>query len=296
MSLYFVYTPSINDRRTDYIFYFKNTHCLLKSNKGESNIVFDVHNVDLNTYKQVVSFAEHNKLNAYEILLDKSVLQELFIYFSNYLLDKDISIGLLTTDIDLIEQNQSLLDTYGITTSNIYSDFALSMVTNASYKPRPIKDARDINGGLIDGLPHSRFSPIENSKRSNGIRLKTASIIKLDESFHEKFIKLLIESKKDNAEIYKKAGITRQVFSKIVSNKDMIPTKMTLISLCIGLELSLTESKELIVSAGYSLSRSIMLDVIVMKYIKEGIYDLSLINNELYEYGCPLLGWHPRDE
>lgn len=75
----------------------------------------------------------------------------------------------------------------------------------------------------------------------------------------------------------------------------MIPTKLTLISLCIGLELSLKAAKELMISAGYSLSRSIMLDAIVMKYLREEIYDFELINSELDEYGCQLLGWRPRD-
>ena len=34
---------------------------------------------------------------------------------------------------------------------------------------------------------------------------------------------------------------------------------------------------------------------ILMKYLREEIYDFELINSELDEYGCQLLGWHPRD-
>ncbi len=97
-------------------------------------------------------------------------------------------------------------------------------------------------------------------------------------------------------EIYKKAGISKQVFSKIISDKDMIPTKLTVIALCIGLELTLRDANELMNAAGYSLSHSIVLDVIIIRYLRREIYDLDLINQELYEHGCPLLGWKPRDD
>ena len=36
-------------------------------------------------------------------------------------------------------------------------------------------------------------------------------------------------------------------------------------------------------------------DMVIYKYIKEGVYDLDTINSELNERGLPLLGWKPRD-
>ena len=296
MSLYFVYTPSIKNRRADYVFYFENSKCFLMSNNNESNVIFDAPKQSLDAYKNIVRFAERNKLSAYEVLLsDIKTIQRLLKYFSNYLSEKDLSIGLLTTDINLIEDNQKILDDYGITTSNVHSDFIYSEKTHISYKPRPNRDVEHINGGLDDELYCPRFSVTGTAKKIGVIRQDVASAIKLDESFHDKFMKLLIESGKDNVEVYKKAGVSRQVFSRIISDKNMIPTKLTLISLCIGLELSLKVAKELMESAGYSLSKSIMLDAIVMKYMREEIFDFDLINSELDEYGCQLLGWHPRE-
>lgn len=296
MSLYFVYTPSIKNRRADYVFYFENSKCFLMSNNNESNVIFDAPKHSLDAYKNIVRFAERNKLSAYEVLLsDTKTIQRLLKYFSNYLSEKDLSIGLLTTDETLIERNQKLLDTYGITTPNAHSDFILSEKAHISYKQKLIKDVEETSGLPDDNHYCPRFSVAGAPKKRSSIRHEVASTIKLEESFHDKFMKLLIESGKDNVEVYKKAGVSRQVFSKIISDKNMIPTKLTLISLCIGLELSLRVAKELMESAGYSLSKSIMLDAIVMKYIREEIFDFDLINSELNEYGCQLLGWHPRE-
>lgn len=120
--------------------------------------------------------------------------------------------------------------------------------------------------------------------------------IRLDEPFRDKLMKYLIESNKTNAEIYHKAGVSKQVFSKIISSPDMVPTKGTVLCLAIGLELKLKETVELLQSAGYALSKSIRSDMIIAAYIKMGIYDLDRINQDLNEYGCPILGWKPRDD
>ncbi|MBO4667883.1 MAG: hypothetical protein J5666_07165, partial [Bacilli bacterium] len=138
--------------------------------------------------------------------------------------------------------------------------------------------------------------PSEFRTKKKSAPLRKPKTIKLKESFHDQLLKLIIESGKDNADIYKDSGITRQVFSKIMCTPSLIPKKETIICLCIGLELDLEQSLELLNAAGYTLSESIMLDSIVMKYLDDELYDLDFINSELNEYNCPLLGWHPRED
>ena len=116
----------------------------------------------------------------------------------------------------------------------------------------------------------------------------------LEESFNTRLIRLLIESGKSNVEVYEKGGISRQVFSKVISTKDMIPKKDTVICLIIGMELNYIDATSLLESAGYALSKSIVFDAVVMKYLKREEFDLRIINNELEERNCPLLGWKPR--
>ena len=74
----------------------------------------------------------------------------------------------------------------------------------------------------------------------------------------------------------------------------MIPKKDTVICLIIGMELPFIDAMKLLESAGYALSKSIVFDVVVTKYLKKEIFDLDIINNELAERQCPLLGWKPR--
>lgn len=289
MSLYFVYTPDIKSRRVNAIFYFQENKCMLLRRNKKSSTLFDVDKSTLESYKNILSYTEHNHLDSYEILYDSIIpLNEVLKCVSDYLFDKDISIGLLTDNINLLDDNQELIRSFGVTSSKVTSPISYFAVDTKSKKTkRTVSKKKKAKEPLFDMV----FSPKEVSYKPSIIKK-----IELEESFHDKFMRYLIESNKDNVEIYKKAGVSRQVFSKIISDKNMIPTKLTLVSLCIGLELPFKDVSELMMSAGYSLSRSIVFDAIIVKFIKAGIFDFDLINSELNEYGCQLLGWHPREK
>ena len=302
MGLYLAFTSKLISRKSGSVFYFDKEKCVLKQGQKTESLFESKTERGLSIYKRIVSIAESQNVDSYEIvLINDPPLKELLVFLTDYLLDKDISIGLLTFDNELINRERDLLESFGITYSNaelhlfedelILPSFCLAKADIANPES---DDEICINGSLEKpGMPCLR-QPVK-AKKKPSIKLAKNKAIELDESFHDKFMKLLIESGKDNVEVYKKAGITRQVFSKILSDKDMIPSKLTLVSLCIGLELPLFVAKELMISAGYSLSRSLIFDSIVMKYLREEIYDFELINSELDEYGCQLLGWHPRD-
>ena len=70
------------------------------------------------------------------------------------------------------------------------------------------------------------------------------------------------EKNLDEVEVYKKGNISRQLFSKIKSEKDYHPAKNTIFSLAIGMELSISETSELLEKAGYSFSSAIKSDLI----------------------------------
>ena len=118
----------------------------------------------------------------------------------------------------------------------------------------------------------------------------TASIAEFETAptFQETLLKFIDTRGLDDVTVYKKADIDRKLFSKIRSNVDYSPKKATVIKLVFGLELNLSDANTLLESAGYSLSRSIMKDVIVMYFIEHKMYNIDDLYQVLYEYGLEL--------
>ena len=112
----------------------------------------------------------------------------------------------------------------------------------------------------------------------------------LDEPFNKALLQLIDAKGKTDVEVYKKANISRKLFSKIRTGRGYMPGKRTILALAIGLELSVEETENLLEHAGFALSRSILSDVIVKYFISHKKYDIYEINDALFQYGQPLLG------
>jgi len=93
-----------------------------------------------------------------------------------------------------------------------------------------------------------------------------------------------------DSQVYKRANISRQHFSKMRSNPAYKPTKTTVLALAVALELSLDETCMLLERAGFALSHADRRDIIVEFFIKEGNYDIFQINDTLFAFDQPLLG------
>ncbi len=117
-----------------------------------------------------------------------------------------------------------------------------------------------------------------------------AVIENLDEPFNATLLRLIDAKGKTDVEVYKRANISRKLFSKIRTGKGYTPGKRTIIALAIALELTLEEANDLLERAGYTLSHSQLFDVIVEFFIVHGKYDTFEINEVLFKYDQPLLG------
>lgn len=108
-------------------------------------------------------------------------------------------------------------------------------------------------------------------------------------SFSEKLLCTIDAKAKTDVEVYKAANIDRRLFSKIRSNRYYRPSRNTAILLCLGLKLSLPETQELLLSAGFALSQSLKSDLIIMSFIKRGRLNVFDINQALFDFDQPLL-------
>ena len=111
-----------------------------------------------------------------------------------------------------------------------------------------------------------------------------------DAGFTETLLNFIDAAGKKDSEVYKKAHISKQHFSKMRNNPNYQPTKATAIALALALELDLDNTCDLIGRAGYVLTNSSKFDLIIQYFIEQGNYNLVDINIALYEFDQPLLG------
>lgn len=111
-----------------------------------------------------------------------------------------------------------------------------------------------------------------------------------DAGFTETLLKWIDKSGKKDSEVYKKANLSKQHFSKIRNNPGYKPTKATALALAIALELNLEDTQDLIGRAGYTLTNSSKQDLIVKYFILHRNYNIVEINLALYEFDQALLG------
>lgn len=109
----------------------------------------------------------------------------------------------------------------------------------------------------------------------------------LSDTFQQYLFYLIDLKGLSNAEVYKRAIITKQLFSKIKLNPDYHPDKGTAMRLCVGAKLNLDETKDLLARAGYALSPCDKRDVIFTFFIEHEIFDMIEIDIALEEYGLP---------
>ena len=111
-------------------------------------------------------------------------------------------------------------------------------------------------------------------------RLKS-KLDKPKETFSERLLRLIDESGMTDVEVYKRAGIDRKLFSKIRTDKNYHPKIRVVYAFIFVLRLNLDDARDLLASAGYSISPASKFDLVMEFCIMEG-YDIDTVNEVLF--------------
>ena len=111
----------------------------------------------------------------------------------------------------------------------------------------------------------------------------------LDEPFSQMLLAMIDERGMTDAQVYSRANLSRQYFSKLRSGK-VNPSKRVVLSLAVALGLSYDETRALLERAGHALTHASKFDIIVEWFIRNGHYDIFEINQVLFSFDQPLLG------
>ena len=134
-------------------------------------------------------------------------------------------------------------------------------------------------------IPKSVLPEIDIRKAPDPEALKK----QIGETFQERLFNLMREKDMSNAEVYRRANISRQTFSKI-TRKGAKTTKPMVFALAFALKLDIRETEDLLAHAGYAFAAGVVLDMVVRAFIRAGIYDIGTVNSYLFDIHEELLG------
>lgn len=144
-----------------------------------------------------------------------------------------------------------------------------------------------------EDLPYASEGPIPQSlpQASAGPARSLEDVINnVGETFQERLLRWIDERNLTNAQVYKRANLSRKLFSKILCNPDYQPKKRTVIAFAVALQLNLDDTKDLMARAGFALSPGSRFDLVIEYFIEKQVYDIYTINVALFDHELPMLG------
>lgn len=181
-------------------------------------------------------------------------------------------INYLLEHFDEEMENFSISSLLAIRNGGLSSAINTSMIFRAAMvPPNPLKDA-------AQGLKKAADKAKNILSNSQNEKLSTTASQFTDEKgeFYNKILEICTKKGLDEVEVYKKANISRSIFSKIrsMNRTDYLPSKPTVICICLSLGLNLQETQIMLNYVGYSLSDKMLVDKIIAWAIEHNIFNI----------------------
>ena len=211
---------------------------------------------------------------------------------SEFLLENDMTVYIVIFDRKAYQISSKL---YADIAEYIDDNYVDEHSDNHSARLRRLNALRDLEPVCEASVCEAADEAIESilpmpmaaSKKTKSL---DEALGQIDESFSEMLLRKIDEKGMTDAQCYKKANIDRKLFSKIRSDKLYKPSKPTAIAFAIALELSLDETKDMLMKAGFALSHSNKFDIIIEYFIENENYNVFEINEALFAFDQSLLG------
>ena len=217
--------------------------------------------------------------------------------FTDFLMDHDMMICLVLFNREAFGLASSLFDDLKSYVDDNYVDAKNTIEYGAARPGLPLSGtASNQRKAARAERRRESFSTAEADFSAMALEAPIARADSLEDylrqseaTFSEYLRDLLIERGGKDSEVYKRAEVSKQLFSKILGRRDYQPTKSTVIQLAIGLQLDMNQTQKLLDKAGFSLTRSSKADLVVRYCIERKIYSVTFINEALSDCGLPLL-------
>lgn len=206
---------------------------------------------------------------------------------SRFLLEHEVDVFLVVYDAESYKISEKLfddvedflsdnLDGYEVEEDHIQYKASYNTVIGSLSADRIFESARAVQSEPILS-EEKKIAPIDVDAFIKSSKDKL--------NFQNTLMQLIAERKVDNSVIYKKACIDKKFFSKIISNKDYVPKKHTVMALGLALELPLEEYEKFLASAGYAFMPSSKFDLIIKYCVMNNIYNLINVDVILDDHG-----------
>ena len=224
-------------------------------------------------------------------------LQIAITAFSSFLLENEMQIYLVVYDRTSFKLSEKLFQSVASYIDEYYVESHDFFRGALSENRRRIRQRREKevceSSTVMEEIPvcatMDEMRPCASQAKAKAMSLEDM-LKQTDAGFAETLLNLIDKTGKKDSEIYNRANVSRQHFSKIRNNPAYKPTKSTALAFAIALELDLEQTKDLIGRAGYALTNSSKFDVIIRFFIESGNYNMMDINTALFEFDQNLLG------